>query len=413
MDEIKFVDIGEGITEGHIQKWLVADMAEVKEDQPVAQVETDKAVVSIPAPSSGKIRIMAKEGTDVKVGDVMAYVGSADELSKAGTSAARNNTNAAGAAGTQKAKPAESMPNKPAEPQPQKRVLAPPSVRHLAESMGIDISKVKGSGPGGRITEADVKAYQGGKPQESAAQPGAQIANAQAGSTERVPLTQTRKAIAKNMELSWQIPRASHMDLIDAGAIYSVVQKEKEKSLKQLNVKLSYLPFIIKAAVEALKENPRFNASYDRDKQEVVIKRYYNIGLAAEAKDGLKVVVIKDSDKKSIIEIAKEIDSLHKKVLDQTISLAEMRDTSFTITNVGSLGGGFLAIPMINYPDVAILGITLLRDMPVVRDGAVVVGKVLPFTVTFDHRVVDGAEAVKFGNAFKGYMEDPEFLDML
>ncbi len=411
MDEIKFVDIGEGITEGHIQKWLVADMSDVKEDQPVAQVETDKAVVSMPAPSSGKIKIMAKEGADVKVGDVMAYVGSAAELNNAGTPAAKNNANAD--AGAKKAKPSGPMPNTTAEPQPQRHVLAPPSVRHLAESMGIDISKIKGSGPDGRITEADVKAYSGNRTQESEPQPGGQTSNAQAGSTERVPLSQTRKAIAKNMELSWQMPRASHMDLIDASAIYSVVQKEKEKSLKQLNVKLSYLPFIIKAAVEALKENPRFNASYDRDKQEVVIKKYYNIGLAAEAKDGLKVMVIKDSDKKSIIEIAKEIDSLHKKVLDQTISLAEMKDTSFTITNVGSLGGGFLAIPMINYPDVAILGITLLRDMPVVKDGEVVAGKVLPFTVTFDHRVVDGAEAVKFGNAFKGYMEDPEFLDML
>ncbi|MCL4388109.1 2-oxo acid dehydrogenase subunit E2 [Candidatus Marsarchaeota archaeon] len=412
MEEIKFVDIGEGITEGRIQKWLVADMADVKEDQPVAQVETDKAVVSMPAPASGKIKIMIKEGADVKVGDVMAYVGSAGELNGIAASGAKNN---AGAIETPKAKPAEAKPveqaqSKPVEKQGQRRVLAPPSVRHMAESMGIDLSGVKGSGPGGRITEADVKAYAENKAAAPAALP---AANANAANTERVPLSQTRKAIAKNMELSWQIPRASHMDLIDASAIYSVVQKEKEKSLKQLNVKLSYLPFIIKAAVEALKENPRFNASYDKDRQEVVLKKYYNIGIAAEAKDGLKVVVVKDSDKKSILEIAKEIDSLHKKVLDQTISLQEMRDTSFTITNVGSLGGGFLAIPMINYPDVAILGITLVRDMPVVKDGAVVPGKILPFTITFDHRVVDGAEAVKFGNAFKGYMEDPEFLDML
>ncbi|MEM0154366.1 MAG: dihydrolipoamide acetyltransferase family protein [Methanothrix sp.] len=409
MDEIKFVDIGEGITEGHIQKWLVADMSDVKEDQPVAQVETDKAVVSIPAPSSGKIKIMAKEGTDVKVGDIMAYVGSDAELSSAGASGIKS---MADNATVQKAKPAEPAQNKPVEAQAQRRVLAPPSVRHMAESMGIDISKIKGSGPEGRITEADVKAYSGNIGQMHA-HAEAPASNAYEGNTERIPLSQTRKAIAKNMELSWQMPRASHMDLIDASAIYSVVQKEKEKSLKQLNVKLSYLPFIIKAAVEALKENPRFNASYDKDKQEVVIKKYYNIGLAAEAQDGLKVIVVKDSDKKSILEIAREIDALHKKVLDQTISLSEMRDTSFTITNVGSLGGGFLAIPMINYPDVAILGITLLRDMPVVKDGVVVAGKVLPFTVTFDHRVVDGAEAVKFGNAFKGYMEDPEFLDML
>ena len=153
--------------------------------------------------------------------------------------------------------------------------------------------------------------------------------------------------------------------------------------------------------------------SYDHETSEVLLKRYYNIGLAAEAADGLKVIVLKDADKKSIVEIAKETDALHKKILDNTISIAEMQDSTFTITNVGSLGGGFLSVPMINYPDVAILAVHLIRDMPVVKDGAVAVGKVLPFTVTFDHRVVDGADAVKFGNALRGYLEDPEFLDMI
>jgi pyruvate dehydrogenase E2 component (dihydrolipoamide acetyltransferase) len=175
----------------------------------------------------------------------------------------------------------------------------------------------------------------------------------------------------------------------------------------------SYFPFIIKAAAEALKENPHFNASYDRDKQEILVKNYYNIGLAAEAPDGLKVVVVKDAGRKSILELAKEIFELHKKVVDQTITLDEMRDSTFTITNIGSLGGGFLAVPMINYPNVAILGVTMIRDWPVVENGVVKAGKVLPFVVTFDHRVVDGAEAVKMGNAFKKYIEDPEFLEML
>ena len=143
------------------------------------------------------------------------------------------------------------------------------------------------------------------------------------------------------------------------------------------------------------------------------MKKYYNIGLAAEAQDGLKVIVIKGADKKSIIEIASEIEALHKKILDQTISIDEMRDSTFTITNIGSLGGGYLSVPMINYPDVAILGIHLIRDMPVVDNGMIKVGKVLPFSLSFDHRVVDGAEAVKFGNALIKYLEDPDFLEML
>ncbi len=412
MEIIKFVDIGEGITEGRIQKWLVKDGDTVKEDQAVAQVETDKAVASIPAPASGIIKIVAKEGSDIKVGGVMAYLGSKDEISKAGTG---EDVPLANAKSDKTIKPQQSpVQNKQAVSEDHdKRVIAPPSVRHMAEELGIDIGNVKGSGPNGRITLDDVKNYSTKKPTDSQKGAVAAASSADNADIERLPLSPTRKAMAKNMELSWQMPTASHIDLINANALFGVVQKEKEKTLKRLNVKLSYLPFIIKAAVEALKENPNFNASYDREKQEIIVKKHYNIGIAAEAPDGLKVVVIKDSDKKSIVELAKELDELHKKALDRTISLSEMKDSSFTITNVGSLGGGFIAIPVINYPDVAILGITLIRDMPVVDEDKIVPGKVLPFTVTFDHRVVDGAEAVKFGNAFKSYMEDPEFLDML
>lgn len=214
------------------------------------------------------------------------------------------------------------------------------------------------------------------------------------------------------MELSWTIPRAVHMDLIDATHLFGIVEREKQKALN-IGTKLTFLPFIIKAVIEALKENPRFNSSYDKEKQEIIVKKYYNIGLAVEADDGLRVAVVKGADRMSIMEIAQEVESLGKKVKDKSISIGEMSDTSFTITNIGSLGGGYLSVPMINYPDVAILGVHLIRDMPVVNDGKIVVGKVLPFSLTFDHRVVDGAEAVRFGNAIKRYLEDPEFLEML
>jgi pyruvate dehydrogenase E2 component (dihydrolipoamide acetyltransferase) len=202
------------------------------------------------------------------------------------------------------------------------------------------------------------------------------------------------------------------MDLINANHIYDIVHSHKEAAAK-MGIKLTFLPFIIKAVVEALKENPGFNSSYDHDSQEIIYKKYYNIGIAAEAPDGLKVAVIKDADKKSIMQIAKEIQELSQKVKDKSISLEEMRDSTFTITNIGSLGGGFLSVPMINYPEVAILGIHLIREMPVVEKGEIKVGKVLPFSLTFDHRVVDGAEAVLFGNAIIEYLEDPEFLQML
>ncbi len=409
MVEIKFVDVGEGITEGHIQKWLVKDGDAVKEDQAVIQIETDKAVVNMPSPTNGILHIVAKEGADVKVGDILATVGDSNAPAAQKTPGMPNGS---GSAKEPNQKVAEPHAGNAVE-----EVLAAPSIRKLAEEMHIRLENVKGTGPHGRITESDLKDY--AKDIGSAAYSTQEAANvaqsgqAQQADIERVPLTQTRKAIAKNMELSWQIPRASHIDLINAGALSSIVEREKSHALAELNVKLSYLPFIIKAAVQALKENPRFNASYDKDRLEVLVKKHYNIGIAAEAPDGLKVVVVKDSDKKSIIEIAGEISDLHKKVTENTIGLDEMKDTSFTITNVGSLGGGFIAIPMINYPDVAILGITMIRDMPVVENGSIKVGKVLPFTVTFDHRVVDGAEAVKFGNAIKKYLEDPDFLEML
>jgi pyruvate dehydrogenase E2 component (dihydrolipoamide acetyltransferase) len=411
MKEIKFVDVGEGITEGHIQKWLVEDGSEVKEDQPVAQVETDKAVVNLPAPISGLIKIVAKAGTDVKVGDTLAYFGTEDELkSLPSASAAQNN-----APSTTQQKPVIQKTVAPAASPAAaeaREVLATPAVRKLARDLNVDISKVIGTGPSGRIIENDVRAFASKASSVPVPKFSEVKEEAHEGDIERQPMSQVRKAIARNMELSWTIPRAVHMDLIDATHLFNIVEKEKQKT-KDAGVKLTFLPFIIKAIIEALKENPGFNSSYDKERQEVIVKKYYNIGLAAEADDGLRVAVVKGADRMSIIEIAQEIERLGKKVKDKSISIDEMTDTSFTITNIGSLGGGYLSVPMINYPDVAILGVHLIRDMPVVKDGKIAIGKVLPFSLTFDHRVVDGAEAVKFGNAIKGYLEDPEFLEML
>ncbi|MGC8537961.1 MAG: dihydrolipoamide acetyltransferase family protein [Candidatus Micrarchaeia archaeon] len=415
MKEIKFVDVGEGITEGHIEKWLVEDGSEVKEDQPVAQVETDKAVVNLPAPISGLIKIVAKAGTDVKVGDTLAYFGTADELKALPSASTTHATQSAQAKASQKPaeqKSAAVMASPAAATTEAKEVLATPAVRKLARDLGVDISKVIGTGPGGRVIENDIRAF-ASKTNSAPVPKFSEVKEeAHAGDIERQPMSQVRKAIAKNMELSWTIPRAVHMDLIDATHLFNIVEKEKQRA-KDTGTKLTFLPFIIKATIEALKENPRFNSSYDKEKQEVIVKKYYNIGLAAEADDGLRVAVIKGADKMSIIEIAQEIERLGKKVKDKSISIDEMTDTSFTITNIGSLGGGYLSVPMINYPDVAILGVHLIRDMPVVKDGKIAIGKVLPFSLTFDHRVVDGAEAVRFGNALKGYLEDPEFLEML
>ena len=411
MKEIKFVDVGEGITEGHLQKWLVKDGDTVKEDQAVAQIETDKAIVNIPAPVSGRIKLIAKENTDVKVGETLATIGDGaldTEQKKAAPEKSVQQTAPVAQAAVHAAAPDAKSTGEIRE------ILATPYVRKLARDLGIDLSEVTGTGPQGRVLENDVKAFanSGAVPKKLVPKFSEVLEEQHGEDIERIPMSQLRKTIAKNMELSWTIPRAVHMDIADAGHLFEIVKREKENAEKA-GFKLTFLPFMIKAVVEALKENPRFNSSYDHDRQEIIVKKYLNVGLAAEAPDGLKVVVIKNADRKSISEIAKEIMALHKKVLDNTISLEEMHDGTFTITNIGSLGGGYLSVPMINYPEVAILGVHMIKEVPVVQDGKIVIGRQLPFSLVFDHRVVDGAEAVKFGNAFKRYIEDPEFLEML
>lgn len=406
MKDIRFVDVGEGITEGHLQKYLVKDGDTVKEDQPLFKIETDKALVDIPSPINGKVKFIAKEDSTVHLGDVIAYIGTEDELKGISAQAPQQ----------QKAVAQAAQQMKQTQPQQKPReIIATPAVRKLARDLNVDITQLTGTGPEGRIIENDVRGAAHQVTLQTRPMPKfSEVLEEQHGEeVERQPMTQTRKAIARNMELSWTIPRATHMDLIDATNLFGIVQREKPKIDKDFGVKLTFLPFIIKAVIEGLKENPRFNASYDHEKLEIIVKKYYNIGIAAEAPDGLKVAVVKGADKMSILEIAKKIQELGQKVKDQTITLDEMRDSTFTITNIGSMGGGFLSVPMINYPEVAILGIHLIRDMPVVRDGKVAIGKVLPFSIVFDHRVVDGAEAVRFGNALIKYLEDPDFLEML
>jgi pyruvate dehydrogenase E2 component (dihydrolipoamide acetyltransferase) len=412
MKTLKFVDVGEGITEGHLRKWLVKDGQQVNEDQPLVQIETDKAVVNIPAPISGVAKLVAKEDSIVKVGDILAYVGELSEL---------QNTSMQPAQQVQQQENRESSMQAPVTSQrvavPQQgEAFATPSVRHLARELGIDLSQVTGTGPNGRILENDVRSYMAKKQQvqqQKAAPKFSEVLEEKhGGDVERVPLSMTRKAIARNMEIALSIPSAAHMDLINATHLYGILKREKPNA-ERLGIKLTFLPFIIKATIAALKENPRFNASYDHEKQEVILKKYYNIGIAAEADDGLKVVVIRDADKKSIVQIAKELAELRDKLNKQAITIDEMRDSTFTITNIGSLGGGYLSVPIINPPEVAILGVHLIRDTPMVEGNQVKIGKQLPFSLVFDHRVVDGADAVRFGNTLIKYLEDPEFLEML
>lgn len=430
MKELKFVDVGEGITEGQIREWLVKDLEMVREDQPVVKVETDKAIVDAPSPITGIIKINVSSGSKVNVGDTIAYIGTKEEIGALGKGVSTPAENDVSKEKTAKSTDKEENTNATAEPEDVKiesthtavtnatqHVLATPSVRKLARELNIDLSKIHGTGPNGRITEEDINLETGKKPSGEATMPQkASPTNIPNSNTEdrieRIQMSMTRKTIAKNMELSWTIPRATHMEMVNTTRLFSIVENSKA-DMQSKGIKLTFLPFIIKAIVEALKDSPGFNASYDKERSEIIIKKYYNIGLAAEGPDGLKVIVIKDADKKPIIKIAEEIQELGQKVKNRSISIDEMRDSTITLTNIGSLGGGYLAVPMINYPEVAIIGAMRMREMPAVEDGKIVIQRIMPMSVTFDHRVVDGADAVVFMNAIKKYLEDPDFLEML
>lgn len=446
---MKFADVGEGITEGRVVKWLVNDGEEVKEDQPIVQVETDKAVVSLPAPTSGKIRRVAKEGQDIRVGDLLAVIGEDQGGTQGPVNGGRNDR-----AGQLQVARVRSETGSP-------QVIATPRVRRLARELGVDISKVRGTGPGGKVTEEDVKSAVSAKdaggiqalqrreqrgeedettgplqgttitPAPQRLEPPVTVSKGvqgkirgeveakvetlyppqppdPEGTTARISLL--RMSIAKNMEKSNQIPRAVHMDLREVDVFWEFYQSLRAELQEMKGVKLTLTPLLVKALALALKENPQFNARYDFERGEVIYFPYVNMGVAMEAEDGLRVVVVKDADSKSLLQINQEISTLKKKVMDKTITLEEMRGSTFSLSNPGPLGSGFLSVPMINTPNVGILATGPIRDMPWVRDGKVVPVKVLPYSISFDHRAVDGADAVKLGESFIKYLNHPRVL---
>ncbi len=405
MTDVKFPDVGEGVTEGTLVKWLVKEGDEIKSDQAVAEIETDKAIVEIPSPKAGKIlKLNGKEGDVIKVGSILA------RLEVPGEKMA-----------PPEVKPAEVKPTepRPAEiPVPEKpsempgRVLATPSTRRLARELGVDISKVTGSGPGGRITDEDVRksAKVPEKPEikpPEIIQP--EIAPGIKLPEERIPIKGIRKTIGERMVLSkFTAPHVVSMDEADVTELVKLREKEK-KPAEEKGIKLTYLAFIIKAVTVALKQHPYLNAAVDSQKNEIVLKHYYNIGIAVDTPEGLMVPVIKNADQKSILELAQETEKLAEEARSRKIKLPDLKGNTFTITNIGSIGGLF-STPIINPPDVAILGVHRIRDMPVVIDGEIKIRKILPLVLSFDHRALDGAQAARFMNSLIDHLKDPDLL---
>ncbi len=376
-------DLGEGITEGEIRKWLVKEGDSIEEHQTALEIETDKAVVEVPSPKKGKVLKINKDIGDIaKVGEVLMVIAEAGEAAEE--------------------KPKEERPKSvsvvgvlPEE----EEILAAPAVRALAKELGVKLESIKGSGPGGSITKDDVtEASVKGKKKED-----------QFGAVERIPMRGLRKTIAKNLTFAQKTTASvTGMDEADITELWNLREKEK-KPIQDKGIHLTFLPFFIKAVYHALAEHPFLNASIDDEREEIVIKKYYNIGVAVDTPDGLMVPVIKDAHKKTILELAIEIQGLSVTARERKIKLDEIRGSTFTITNYGHFGGWF-ATPIINYPDVAILGTGKISDKPWVRDGKIEIRKILPLSLTFDHRATDGVDASRFLTKVIQYLEDPALL---
>jgi len=402
---LEMPEIAESVVEGEVVRWMVKEGDRIQRDQPFAEVMTDKVTVELPSPYEGTLlKIVAREGQVVPVGKPLAVLGEPGE--QVDLAALLGGAHGAPAPAAAAGAPA---PGAAAGGDGADRVKAVPSIRKMAHDLGVDIAAVRGTGPEGRITREDVQraaqaqSARGGPTAAPAATPSA------AGLVERVPLRGVRRAVAERLSLSKRTAvHTLHVDEVDVTNLVGV--RERVKALAQeRGIKLTYLPFICKAAVMALKKVPAVNASIDEKAGEIVYKRYYNFGIAVHTPDGLVAPVVKAVDRKNLFAIAEEIAALAEKARTGTLALGDVQDSTFSITNVGSTGGLF-SFPVINYPDVAILGVHRIRQIPRVVHGQIAIRDVMLVSLAFDHRLIDGAVAGEFTNELKRTLEAPEPL---
>jgi len=423
--EFKFPDVGEGIAEGKLLKWHVKEGDSVKHDQVLAEIETDKAVVEIPSPKQGKIlKLHYKEDDTVPVGQLLVTFeveGTEPEIKPQENTAQSDSASAAEKAGAVVGflEEASNEPKhddskeyeKPAEIK--KAVIATLAVKKLARDLGIDIASVAGTGYGGRITEDDVKKSAGKTTPESEAPENSAPKDMKNydiyGPVEHFAMNSTRRVIAHKMsESKFTAPHVTLMENLDVTNLFNLREQEKIKA-KEKNVKLTYLAFIVKAVVQCLKKHPLLNSTIDEKSAEVVLKKYYNIGIAVDASEGLIVPVVKEADKRVLYDVANEIVRLADASQNKKLGLGDIKGGTFSITNIGSIAGTFFT-PIINFPEVAILGLGRMQDAPAVVNGEIKIRKILPLSLSFDHRVVDGAEAARFMKDLVEILEKPEVL---
>jgi pyruvate dehydrogenase E2 component (dihydrolipoamide acetyltransferase) len=455
--EFKLPDIGEGVAEGEIVQWFVTEGQTIQEDQPLVSVLTDKANVEIPSPKSGRIlKLHAAVGEKVKVGGPLVTFDVAGGPAAPPTPPPGAPTERPAVPGGATPSGSVSIPSSrpagvvaPDGPEASARVLATPQVRRLAAQRGIDLGRIHGSGPGGRITEADLGATTSAPasapatttstPAETTADPGwagpsptvappserpgpvapippatgdtsGGFVGASAGKEERVPLRGVRRIIAEHM--STAVHRAAHytyVEEIDATELVSW-RERMAKHVEKQGVRLSYLPFIVKAVTAGLKAHPWMNARMDDERNELVVYPEYHIGIATAAPEGLIVPIVRNADRKSVSQLAKEIQDLAERGRAGKLERSELVGGTFTITSLGALGG-VMATPILNYPEVAILGVHKIAQRPVYRaDGTIGPAQLMNLSVSLDHRVLDGVVAAHFLAEVKSHLEDPHRL---
>ena len=415
----KLPDLGEGIHEGEIIAVIVSVGAQVTEGDPILEVETDKAAVEIPSPFTGTVEaIMVKPGDLVEVGDVLMTFGNGETVEK----------------DTVEKQPAQvkdeaSVPSIDRSKEP---VPASPATRRLARELGVDLHQIPPSGPEGLVTVADVRSFveKEKKPKDvpEPAEPTPKAASAPGiaapplpdfakwGPVEEIPVRSIRRATAKKMALAWsQIPHVTTQDVVDITKLEEFRSKHKG-GIEAKGGKLTLTVFALKAAATALKAYPNFNSTLDMAVGRIIIKHYFHLGVAVDTDNGLVVSVIREVDRKSITELAIELNDLVQRTRARKTTLEEMQGSTFTITNIGAAGGGHFS-PIINYPEVAILGMGSARLQPVVmktkeKDQSVVPRLIMPLTLAIDHRALDGADATRFLRLIIDALEDPDELLM-
>ncbi|WP_341778466.1 2-oxo acid dehydrogenase subunit E2 [Levilactobacillus sp. HBUAS70063] len=429
----KLPELGEGMAEGEISSWLVKEGDAVKEDDTLVEIQNDKSVSELPSPVDGTIsKIVAQEGDTVEIGDPLIVIDDGSDtppdLGKGGDAAPAEEAAPAPAAEPAAAAPAPAAAptGVPAAADPNKLVMAMPSVRQYARDKGVDITQVAPTGNHGQVLKADIDNFNGAAAPApaAAAAPAAPAAAKATGQAikpwnadrpeleTREPMSPMRKIIAKSMRTSKDIaPHVTSFDEVEVSALMANRKKYKQAAADK-GIHLTFLPYIVKALVAVMKDFPELNASIDDTTQEIVTKHYYNIGIATNTDHGLYVPNIKNADSKGMFEIAKEISENTQAAYDNKLSPASMAGGSITISNVGSIGGGWFT-PVINQPEVAILGVGRIEKAPYVNeDGDIVVGRMLKLSMSYDHRLIDGALAQNILNEMKALLHDPEMLLM-